>query len=110
MATGTAPFKGSTTAVIFNEILSKAPVAPVRLNPELPDQLENIINKSLEKDTDIRCQSAKDLLTDLKRLKRDTTGESVASTQVAAAVPAKKSYLWPAVAGVAVLVVIALLF
>ena len=48
MATGTAPFQGTTTAVIFNEILSKAPVAPVRLNPELPDQLENTINKSLE--------------------------------------------------------------
>ncbi len=107
MATGTAPFKGSTTAVIFNEILSKAPVAPVRLNPELPDLLENTINKSLEKDKEIRYQSSRELVVDLKRLKRDTSGESVATTAVAAA-PAKRNYLWPAVAGgVVVLVLLA---
>jgi len=109
MATGTAPFQGSTTAVIFNEILSKAPVAPVRLNPELPDQLENTINKSLEKDKEIRYQSSKDLLIDLKRLKRDTSGESVATTAVPAATLAKRSYLWPAVAGVVVVAVLLLL-
>jgi non-specific serine/threonine protein kinase len=111
MATGTAPFQGSTTAVIFNEILSKAPVSPVRLNPELPDQLENTINKSLEKDKEIRYQSSRELLVDLKRLKRDTSGESAVSTQVAAASP-KKSYLWPVVAGglaVAVLLLLVLL-
>ena len=108
MATGSLPFKGSTSAVVFNEILSKAPVAPVRLNPDVPDLLENSINKALEKDKGIRYQSAKDVLIDLKRLKRDTSGESAASTQVAAADPAKKSYLWPAVAGVAVLSVVAL--
>ncbi len=109
MATGKLPFQGNTTAAVFNEILNKAPIAPVRLNPELPDQLENIINKSLEKDTDIRCQSAKDLLTDLKRLKRDTSGESVATSAVPAATPAKRSYLWPVVGGgVMVLVLLAL--
>ena len=108
MATGSLPFKGNTTAIVFTEILTKAPTSPVRLNPELPDQLEHLINKSLEKDASLRYQHASELQTDLKRLKRDTTGESVASTQVAAAVPAKKSYLWPAVAGVAVLVVLAL--
>ena len=110
MATGSLPFQGSTTAVLFTEILTKAPVAPVRLNPDVPDLLENSINKALEKDKGIRYQSAKDVLIDLKRLKRDTTGESAVSTQVAAAAPAKRSYFWPAAAGVAVLVVLALLF
>jgi len=112
MATGSMPFQGSTTAVVFNEILSKAPVAPVRLNPEVPDLLENSINKALEKDRGIRYQSAKDVLIDLKRLKRDTSGESVASTQVAAAAPAKRSYFWPVIVGGPglILVLLALLF
>jgi len=108
MATGSLPFQGSSTAVLFTEILTKAPVAPVRLNPNVPDQLENTINKSLEKDKEIRYQSSKDLLIDLKRLKRDTSGESV-SAAVPAASPARRSYLWPMVAGgVMVLVILAL--
>ncbi|MDA2938764.1 protein kinase, partial [Acidobacteria bacterium AH-259-A15] len=107
MATGSLPFKGNTTAIVFTEILTKAPTSPVRLNPEVPDQLENIINKSLEKDRDIRCQSAKELLTDLKRLKRDTSGESAVSTDVATASAAKKrSYFWPTVAGAVVILVV----
>ena len=108
MATGKLPFQGDTTAAVFNEILNKAPTSPVRLNPDVPDDLERTINKSLEKNTEIRCQSAKELLTDLKRLKRDTSGESVsAATPVAA--PARHSYLWPAVVGgVMVLVLLAL--
>ena len=109
MATGSLPFQGNTTAIVFTEILTKAPTSPVRLNPDVPDELERIINKSLEKDSEIRCQSAKDLFTDLKRLKRDTSGESVATTAVAAATSAKRSYVWPAVAGgVVVLVLLAL--
>ena len=108
MATGSLPFQGNTTAVVFNEILSKAPTSPVRLNPELPDQLEHLINKSLEKDASLRYQHASELLTDLKRLKRDTSGESV-SAAVAAAGPAKRSYLRLSVAGgVVVLVLVAL--
>ena len=112
MSTGTLPFKGTTSGVIFNEILSKAPVAPVRLNPNLSDDLERTINQALEKDKDIRCQSAKELLTDLKRLKRDTSGESAVSLTVAAATPAKRSYLWTVIVGGPglILVLLALVF
>jgi serine/threonine protein kinase/tetratricopeptide (TPR) repeat protein len=72
MVTGTLPFRGDTSAVIFEAILSRAPVAPVRLNPEVPAKLEEIINKALEKDRDLRFQHASDLRADLKRLKRET--------------------------------------
>ena len=82
MATGRQPFSGTTSAVIFNSILSQAPTSPVRLNPDIPPQLEEIISKALEKDRDVRYQHAADLRADLKRLKRDT--DSGRSTAVAA--------------------------
>jgi serine/threonine protein kinase/WD40 repeat protein len=72
MATGRQAFSGTTTAVIHDAILNRAPTSPVELNPQLPAELERIINKALEKDHDLRCQSAAELRADLKRLKRDT--------------------------------------
>jgi len=81
MATGTLPFRGETSALIFQSILDRAPVSPVRLNPDLPVKLEDVINKALEKDRNLRFQHAADIRADLQRLKRDTdSGRAVAAS------------------------------
>ena len=85
MATGALPFRGDTSGVITEAILNRAPVAPVRLNPEVPPKLEEIINRGLEKDRDLRYQHAADLRAELKRLKRDTGSGRISATGTRAA-------------------------
>src|SRR6266850_6983209 len=80
MVTGKQPFPGSTSAVIFDNILNTAPVAPVSLNPAVPAELERILNKLLEKDRDVRCQVAAELRADLKRLQREIDSGRVAAS------------------------------
>ena len=103
MATGHPAFSGTTSVLIFDAILHQAPTSPVQLNPELPARLEEIINKALEKDRDLRYQSASDIRTDLKRLKRDTeTGRTVGARH---GVPLPRR--WAVVSGIAAFVLIA---
>jgi eukaryotic-like serine/threonine-protein kinase len=90
MATAVVPFRGETSAVITDAILNHPPTPPIRINPRLPAKLEEIINKSLEKDRDMRCQTAAEMRADLKRLKREIES-SRGSVLVDEAVPAAKS-------------------
>jgi eukaryotic-like serine/threonine-protein kinase len=104
MATGTLPFRGDSVGAIFDSILNSAPVPPVRLNPDLPPELERIIGKCLEKDRNLRYQHASEIRTDLQRLKRDTdSGRVVAATPV----PKRWKLMVPAAAAIAVLAIVA---
>jgi eukaryotic-like serine/threonine-protein kinase len=93
MATGTLPFRGDTSGVIFDGILNRAPTPPVRLNPDLPQQLENIINKALEKDPKLRYQHASEIRADLQRVKRDTDSGTRAVTETKPAKAAWRRYV-----------------
>ena len=116
MATGRQPFTGTTSAVIFNQILERMPPPPTSINPQLPPKLEEIINKTLEKDRDLRCQTAAELRGDLKRLKRDTesgrvaVGSSSTSIPIVPATvesPDTKKSLFPWVAGIVAIAAVA---
>jgi eukaryotic-like serine/threonine-protein kinase len=99
MATGALPFHGESTGVIFDSILNRAPVAPVRLNPDLPPKLDDIINRALEKDRNLRYQHASDMRAELQRLKRDSesgrsSGASFGTATVTEAPAVRVAKLW----------------
>ena len=112
MATAQLPFRGDSTATIFDSILNRAPVSPVRLNPDLPPKLEDIVNKALEKDRNLRYQSAAEMRADLQRLKRDTDSRKAALLPEPTPVSGKGRALWVAtgIFGVVAIVIIAIFF
>jgi serine/threonine protein kinase/Tfp pilus assembly protein PilF len=111
MATGQLPFRGESSAVIFNAILERDPVRAARLNPDLPPKLEEVINKALEKDRNLRYQHAADMRTDLQRLKRDTeSGKSGAAAAPVTSKASSRRYWVPAIAVVLIALVAGIWF
>jgi len=118
MATGAIPFRGETSAVIFDAILNRPPASPLRLNPDLPLHLEDIFNRLLEKDRDLRYQSAADVRSDLKRLRRDSESGTMAAITSSSALhrrpdalaPRKKLPGWLIPAVIVVLVAAGIIF
>jgi eukaryotic-like serine/threonine-protein kinase len=106
MATGQLPFRGDSTATIFDAILNRAPVAAVRLNPDVPADLERVISKCLEKDRNLRYQSAAEMRADLQRLKRDTDSGKSAAASEAAPISGKRRRQWIAAGAVGVIAAI----
>ena len=98
MATGSLPFRGESTGVIFDSILNRTAVSPVRLNPDLPPKLEEVINKCLEKDRNLRYQHASEIRTDLQRVKRDTESSRTVPISPSPAKLLKGGKLWIALA------------
>ncbi len=108
MATGALPFRGESSAVIFKAILDGKPTSAVRLNPDLPVEMQRIIDKSLEKDRNLRYQSAADMRTDLQRLKRDTESARISAIGAAAPPASRNRKLW--FGGAALLLVLAAIY
>ena len=94
MATGTSAFRGETAAVIFESLLNRAPVPPIRINPEIPSKLEDIINRALEKDRNLRYQHASEIRAELQRLKRDMESTKVVAAQASPDRKLKRGKLW----------------
>ena len=103
-ATGILPFRGESSAVIFKAILDGTPTTPLRLNPDMPEGLERVINKALEKDRNLRYQSAAEMRADLQRLKRDTESQRISAVERTTAPTSRKRKLWFGVAAALILV------